>query len=82
MKPIFDLSRITMIAVIPVTLSLAACGQKGPLFMPAKLPPPVVRTAPAPAKPNVTPETSGESADPTSAAQPKTIVTPTTSAPK
>ncbi|GAC1322151.1 MAG: hypothetical protein NVSMB28_14500 [Collimonas sp.] len=71
-----------MIAVIPVTLSLAACGQKGPLFMPAKLPPPVVRTAPAPAKPNVAPETSGESADPSHPAQSKTSVTPTTSVPK
>ncbi|WP_092414084.1 lipoprotein [Collimonas sp. OK307] len=82
MKPIFDLSRITMIAMIPVTLSLAACGQKGPLFMPAKLPPPVVRTAPAPVQPNVAPETFSESADPAAAAQPKTIATPTTPAPK
>jgi predicted small lipoprotein YifL len=84
-KPIFDLSRITtvaMIAMIPVTLSLAGCGQKGPLFMPAKLPPPIVRTALAPAQPNVAPEASDESAAPTPAAQPKTIVTPTTSAPK
>jgi len=84
-KPIFDLSRIpkvAMIAMIPVTLSLAACGQKGPLFMPAKLPPPVVRTAPASAQQNVTPETTGQTADPTSTAQPKTIVTPTTPAPK
>ncbi|WP_329956003.1 LPS translocon maturation chaperone LptM [Collimonas silvisoli] len=76
MKPIFDLSRIAM---IPVTLSLAACGQKGPLFMPAKLPPPIVRTAPAPAKPNVAPATPDGAAAP---AQPATVDIPTTPATK
>ncbi|AMO93386.1 prokaryotic lipo-attachment site family protein [Collimonas fungivorans] len=76
MKPIFDLPRIVaIVAMIPVTLSLAACGQKGPLFMPAKLPPPIVRTAPAPAKPNVAPATSDEAITP---AQPEAVDIPTT----
>ncbi|WP_329956675.1 LPS translocon maturation chaperone LptM [Collimonas humicola] len=56
MKPIFDLSRTTMMALIAIPLTLTACGQKGPLFMPAALPPPIVRTAPA--QPNVTPKTT------------------------
>jgi predicted small lipoprotein YifL len=68
-KPIFDLSRIAMIAIL---LTLAACGQKGPLFMPAELPP-AVKTA----EPAVTTEKSIESAPP---AQPKTPDIPTTPA--
>jgi predicted small lipoprotein YifL len=75
-KPIFDLPRIPMIvAMVAATLSLAACGQKGPLFMPAKLPPPIVRTAPA--KPNVAPATSDETMTP---ARPEAVDMPTTPA--
>ncbi|MFC5472994.1 LPS translocon maturation chaperone LptM [Paraherbaspirillum soli] len=55
MKPTFDLPRVAMVTAMLALLT--ACGQKGPLFMPAKLPPPAVKTTPAtPVKPDV-PET-------------------------
>jgi len=55
-KPIFDLSRTTMLALIAIPLTVTACGQKGPLFMPAPLPPPIIRSAPA--QPIVAPKTT------------------------
>ena len=63
-----------IVAAVAATLGLAACGQKGPLFIPAKLPPPIVRTAPAPAKPNVAPATSDDTITP---AQPEAVDIPT-----
>ncbi|WP_081991936.1 LPS translocon maturation chaperone LptM [Collimonas arenae] len=67
-----------MIAVIAIPLALTACGQKGPLFMPAALPPPIIRTAPA--QSNVTPKTIPAPVVPAPQETPATPTTPTTPA--
>ncbi|MFJ2987063.1 lipoprotein [Collimonas sp. NPDC087041] len=66
MKPTFDFPRAAMIAAT-LTLSalLAACGQKGPLFMPVPLPPPAAKTTTPVVKPNASEEKSKESEQPT-----------------
>ncbi|WP_348093245.1 lipoprotein [Collimonas sp.] len=64
-----------MFAVFAIPLALTACGQKGPLFMPVALPPPIIRTAPAPAQPDVT---SKATPTPVVPAPQETPATPTT----
>ncbi|MGB7195938.1 MAG: lipoprotein [Collimonas pratensis] len=75
MKPIFDLSRTTSLALIAIPLTLTACGQKGPLFMPAALPPPIVR--PAPTQSNVIPKTTPAPVIPAPQETPDTPTAPT-----
>ncbi|WP_098495096.1 lipoprotein [Collimonas sp. PA-H2] len=65
-----------MMALIAIPLTLTACGQKGPLFMPAALPPPIVRTAPA--QPSVAPKTTPAPVNPVPQETPDTPATPVT----
>ncbi|WP_395826064.1 lipoprotein [Collimonas sp.] len=54
MKPTFDFSRAAMMATaLTLSVLLAACGQKGPLFMPVALPPPAAKTPTPAVKPTI-----------------------------
>ncbi|AMO98305.1 prokaryotic lipo-attachment site family protein [Collimonas arenae] len=72
-------------ATLTLSALLAACGQKGPLFMPVPLPPPAAKTTTPAPKPNVSEEKSKESDQATTFTvpaapeiPPKTLDTPAT----